>query len=128
MPVRKAATSSAVLLTSMWFSGRRLFIACRSSWKKMKKSTVRMVDHIGIEQRRDRVIFTFHGTGFLQNMVRILVGTLLEVGRGYWEPAYVQEILAAKDHFLTYAWSSTGANIISCAGFTGFILLFSKAN
>ena len=38
------------------------------------------------------------------------------------------QILAAKDHFLTYAWSSTGANIISCAGFTGFILLFSKAN
>lgn len=37
------------------------------------------------------------------------------------------QILAAKDHFLTYAWSSTGANI-SCAGFTGFILLFSKAN
>ena len=64
---------------------------------RMKKSTVRMVDHIGIEQRRDRVIFTFHGTGFLQNMVRILVGTLLEVGRGYWEPDYVQEILLAKD-------------------------------
>ena len=39
----------------------------------------------------------FHGTGFLQNMVRILVGTLLEVGRGYWEPEYVQEILLAKD-------------------------------
>ena len=64
---------------------------------RLKKSTVRMVDHIGIEQRRDRVIFTFHGTGFLQNMVRILVGTLLEVGRGYWEPEYVQEILLAKD-------------------------------
>ena len=28
------------------------------------------------------------------------------------------QILAAKDHFLTYAWSSTGANIVSCAGFT----------
>ena len=39
----------------------------------MKKSTVRTVDTILIERRRDRVIFTFHGTGFLQNMVRILV-------------------------------------------------------
>lgn len=38
------------------------------------------------------------------------------------------QILAAKDHFLTYAWSSTGANIISCTGFVAFILLFSKAN
>ena len=64
---------------------------------RMKKSTVRTVDAIHIERRRDRVIFTFHGNGFLQNMVRILVGTLLEVGRGYWEPEHVREILEAKD-------------------------------
>ena len=67
---------------------------------RMKKSTVRLVDSITVERRKDRVIFTFHGTGFLQNMVRILVGTLLEVGRGYWEPAYVQDILAARDRKL----------------------------
>ena len=67
---------------------------------RMKKSTVRLVDSITVERRKDRVIFTFHGTGFLQNMVRILVGTLLEVGRGYWEPAYVQDILLAKDRKL----------------------------
>ena len=64
---------------------------------RMKKSTVREVDSITIERRKDRIIFTFHGTGFLQNMVRILVGTLLEVGRGYWEPEYVQTILDARD-------------------------------
>ena len=67
---------------------------------RMKKSTVRMVDSITVEQNRDRIHFTFHGTGFLQNMVRILVGTLLEVGRGYWEPEYVTEILEAKDRKL----------------------------
>lgn len=38
------------------------------------------------------------------------------------------QILAAKDHFASYAWSSTGANVISCAGFTAFIMLFGKAN
>ncbi|PJM78312.1 murein biosynthesis integral membrane protein MurJ [Bifidobacterium scaligerum] len=38
------------------------------------------------------------------------------------------QILAARDHFATYAWSSTGANVISCAGFTAFIMLFGKAN
>lgn len=64
---------------------------------RMKKSTVRLVDHISIEQRKDRVIFTFHGTGFLQNMVRIMVGTLLEVGRGYWPPEQVQQILLSGD-------------------------------
>lgn len=64
---------------------------------RMKKSTVRLVDHIAIERRKDRVVFTFHGTGFLQNMVRIMVGTLLEVGRGYWTPEQVRDILSAKD-------------------------------
>ena len=67
---------------------------------RMKKSTVRMVDSIVIERRRDRVVFTFHGTGFLQNMVRILVGTLLEVGRGYWDAERVREILEARDRKL----------------------------
>ena len=38
------------------------------------------------------------------------------------------QILAAKDHFASYAWSSTGANIVSCAGFTAFIMMFGKAN
>ena len=64
---------------------------------KMKKSTVRTVDSITIERRKDRVIFTFHGNGFLQNMVRIMVGTLLEVGRGFWPPEQVREILASCD-------------------------------
>ena len=67
---------------------------------RMKKSTVRLVDSITIEQNKDRIHFTFHGTGFLQNMVRILVGTLLEVGRGYWEVDYVQTILDGKDRKL----------------------------
>ena len=67
---------------------------------RMKKSTVRMVDSITIEQTKDRIHFTFHGTGFLQNMVRILVGTMLEVGRGYWEVDYVQTVLDAKDRKL----------------------------
>ena len=64
---------------------------------KMKKSTVRTVDHIAIERRKDRVVFTFHGNGFLQNMVRIMVGTLLEVGRGAMPPEQVAEILASRD-------------------------------
>ena len=64
---------------------------------KMRKSTVRTVDSISVERRKDRVIFTFHGNGFLQNMVRIMVGTLLEVGRGFWKPEQVREILDSRD-------------------------------
>ena len=48
----------------------------------MKKSTVRVVDKIEIERQGGYLYFTIHGTGFLQNMVRIMVGTLLEIGCG----------------------------------------------
>ena len=63
----------------------------------MKKSTVRVVDKIEIKRSKGYIYFTFHGTGFLQNMVRILVGTLLEVGAGRMKPDDMPQILEAKD-------------------------------
>ena len=64
---------------------------------RMKKSTVRRVDRIDIEREGDYLLFTVHGTGFLQNMVRIMVGTLLEVGFGRMEPEQVREALEARE-------------------------------
>ncbi len=49
---------------------------------KMKKSTVRYIRSITIARRGEEVVLEFTGNGFLHNMVRILVGTLVEVGRG----------------------------------------------
>ena len=43
------------------------------------------------------LMFRFVGDGFLYNMVRILVGTLLEVGRGLRSPDEIPEIIRAKD-------------------------------
>lgn len=67
---------------------------------RMKKSTIRLVDKIEITHKGDYLYFTVHGTGFLQNMVRILVGTMLEVGQGKMEPEYMTELIAAKDRRL----------------------------
>lgn len=67
---------------------------------KMKKSTVRLVDSISIKRSKNQIYFTFHGTGFLQHMVRILVGTLLEVGAGRLQPEDMTAILEAKDRRL----------------------------
>ncbi len=64
---------------------------------KMKKSTVRTVDSIEIVRKGDRIYFRIHGNGFLQNMVRVIVGTLLEVGKGVREPEDIPEILNALD-------------------------------
>lgn len=65
--------------------------------KKMKKSAVRTIYDIRIEKIGDEIRLSYCGNGFLQNMVRILTGTLIEVGSGRLEPADVKEILEAKD-------------------------------
>ena len=49
---------------------------------KIKKSTVRYIRSVDIRQQREEIRIYFTGNGFLHNMVRILVGTLVEVGRG----------------------------------------------
>lgn len=66
---------------------------------KMKKSTVRTVREITVcqEPRESLVTLTFRGDGFLQYMVRILTGTLIEVGQGKRLPQEIPGILEAKD-------------------------------
>ena len=64
---------------------------------KMKKSTVREVDSIEIVQKGAFINCTYHGTGFLQHMVRILTGTLLEVGYGKRTPESMEDLIFAKD-------------------------------
>ena len=49
---------------------------------KFKKSTVRFIRSIEITRQGDELVLEFTGNGFLHNMVRILTGTLIEVGRG----------------------------------------------
>ncbi len=67
--------------------------------KKMKKSTVRTIYRIEIRQEpgSSLVKLEFEGNGFLQNMVRILTGTLIEVGLGEQDAKSMPEILAAMD-------------------------------
>ena len=62
----------------------------------MKKSTVRHISSFTVERLDNEIIFEVTGNGFLQHMVRIMVGTLLEIGRGERCPESVSELFGKK--------------------------------
>lgn len=59
--------------------------------------TVRTVFSCHCRRDRDRLLISVSGDGFLYNMVRILTGTLVEIGEGKYPPAAMGDILAARD-------------------------------
>ena len=61
------------------------------------ESTVRTVTEISFRTEGKMIIMTIRGTGFLYNMVRIIMGTLLKCGMNMYPPEHVKEILDAKD-------------------------------
>ena len=61
------------------------------------ESTVRTVTEISFFKEGNMITMRIKGTGFLYNMVRIIMGTLLKCGMGMYEPEYVKEILDACD-------------------------------
>ena len=67
------------------------------SAKPGKKSTVRELRSIQIEKNGADLRLIYTGSGFLYNMVRILTGTLLEVGKGLRQPEEMSRILASRD-------------------------------
>jgi len=64
--------------------------------KNMKKSTVRYIERFDISVTDHEIIFQVTGNGFLHHMVRIMVGTLLEVGRGDRTPESIPELFGAR--------------------------------
>ena len=61
------------------------------------ESTVRTIYDLTVEQNGEDITIRVRGNGFLYNMVRIIAGTLLEVGKGKIEPNEMVRILEAKD-------------------------------
>lgn len=76
--------------------GRRDFASFETAGSE-RTSTVRTVLALDTVRNGDRVDITVTGDGFLYNMVRAIAGTLVEVGRGAQDPAWVAEVLAARD-------------------------------
>ena len=61
------------------------------------QTTVRQIDAIEVVRQGEEICILVSGRGFLYNMVRIIAGTLMEVGRGHLPPEKVKDILEACD-------------------------------
>ncbi len=64
--------------------------------KNMKKSTVRYIQSLDIRRCGEELVFTATGNGFLHHMVRIMVGTLVEVGKGLRTPESITQLFGAQ--------------------------------
>ncbi len=62
-----------------------------------RENSIRTITHCSVVADEDRIFIDVAADGFLYNMVRNIVGTLVEVGRGRWVPEKITEILKAKD-------------------------------
>ena len=82
--------------TAAVLCGKHDFAAfCKAAGKN--KSTIRNVDKIDIRQKGEYLILEFHGDGFLRNMVRILTGTLVAVGKGELDADQVRILMEEGD-------------------------------
>ena len=84
----------AMRLAAAYFLGEHDFSAFCAN-KNMKKSTVRYIERFEVQKTDDEIVFWVTGNGFLHHMVRIMVGTLLEVGRGERAPESIPTLFGA---------------------------------
>lgn len=68
-------------IASQYFVGTHDFNSFMGA-RSVVKSTIRTINEINIEKNNDFIEITIDGDSFLRNMVRIIVGTLVEVGLG----------------------------------------------
>lgn len=87
---------NAMKLAASALTGKHDFKSFTSA-KRGRKSTVRTIESINIERVGEEIRFTYQGDGFLYHMVRIITGTLLEIGCGKRDAKTMQELLAAED-------------------------------
>lgn len=78
------------------FIGRHDFAAFRAS-NCVARTTMRRIDSVSITSAGDQIIIDVVGEGFLKNMVRIMVGTLVDIGKGRFEPEYITWLLQNRD-------------------------------
>ena len=76
--------------------GRHDFVGFATSAER-REDTVRTIFRCEVAEAQDEVHVTVQGDGFLYNMVRNIAGTLIEIGRGRFDPEQIDKVLASRD-------------------------------
>ena len=79
-----------------YFEGEHDFRGFKASGTS-SKSTVRTIYKAEIKQDGERIIIELTGNGFMYNMVRIIAGTIVDVGLGKIKPEEIPQIIESKD-------------------------------
>lgn len=82
-----------------FFVGKQDFASFMSAGSKIE-STVRTIHFLTVNKCENQIVIHINADGYLYNMVRIIVGTLIDVGTGKYPPEHVKEIINAKDRGL----------------------------
>jgi tRNA pseudouridine38-40 synthase len=83
-----------------YFIGEHDFSGFTTS-KSKKKSQVRTINSLKISKKGDVISISIDGNGFLHNMVRIIVGTLIRVGKNELDPEMIPKMIVAMDRSVT---------------------------
>ena len=94
--VREPLMFSAMEAAAVRFVGRHDFAAFRAS-NCATKTSVRRIDSVNVNKEGDLIVIDVVGEGFLKNMVRVMVGTLVDIGKGRFAEEYVSWLLQDRD-------------------------------
>jgi tRNA pseudouridine38-40 synthase len=94
--IREKLDLEAMQKAAVQFIGHHNFAAFRAS-NCVAKTTVRRIDSVKITLEADSIIIDVVGGGFLKNMVRVMTGTLVDIGRGRFKPEHIQLLLQSGD-------------------------------
>lgn len=90
----KALDMDEMYKAAKYLEGKHDFAAFTD--KKDERSTVRTIYDIHISRKGEKICFVFSGNGFMYHMVRILTGTLLEVGSGSLKSSDIPALIKGK--------------------------------
>ena len=95
--VRQPLDVEAMMDAAAYIEGTHDFKCFQAAGGQEKETTVRTIHSLNIRRESENVIIEVSGDGFLYNMVRIIVGTLTEVGLGKKSPEDVRNIIESRD-------------------------------